>query len=65
MFVFIRQQSEQFTSLTNLRPLNATINLGNIGPDLGGVGGWGLRSGPGSLGREPASIFIEIPTSMM
>src|SRR5438477_13157650 len=23
-----------------------------------GVGGWGPRSGPGSLGREPASIYI-------
>jgi len=28
------------------------------GPNPGGVGGWGSRSGPGSRGRGPAPILL-------
>jgi resolvase-like protein len=59
MFVLIRQQLKELSSITSLRLLNATILLGNVGPNLGGGSGDGdPRSGPGSLGGEPASIYI-------
>jgi hypothetical protein len=44
---------------TDLRPPTATMNFDNVGPNLSGVSGDGVpRSGPGSLGGEPASIYI-------
>ena len=65
MFVLIRQHDGTNCSLTILRRLNATIVLGNIGPNLWGFGGWGLRLGPGSRGRDPALILFRNQTSMM
>jgi hypothetical protein len=39
------------------RPFNAIIDCGNVGSNLWGVGGRGLRLGPGSRGREPAPVL--------
>jgi hypothetical protein len=63
MFVLIGQQLEQIVSITNLRPLNATINLGNNDPDLRGFGGWGSKIGAGFSGTRTGSNFRVVPTS--
>src|SRR5262249_2008358 len=41
MFLPFRQQRKELMSMTRLRRLNAAIESGNGGPDLGGVGGMG------------------------
>ena len=38
MFVLIGQQSKNIASVTNLSPLNATIDLRNMAPTSGGSG---------------------------
>ena len=47
-----RNVSDRESPVGEMGQMMVAAYLGNIGPNLGGVGGWGLRSGPGLSRRE-------------